>query len=1152
MTKTTSGLFFFMLAGLWAGMALSGQADPLGDGFREPPKDSRPETWFHLIGGNVAKPGLTADLEAISGAGLSGIQLFHGNGKPWPGVEPQVPCLSPQWDDQISHVADECRRLGLRFTMQNCPGWSMSGGPWITPDKAMRQLIWSRTDTTGGKSVTLKLSKPQPSNDAWRDYREVAVMAFPAPSGDEGKPLLPAAVRSNREKLPWAELFAGKLKGKKLQIEPADGPAWVELEFSAPSVLRSIELPSIGQMTARRYFDPGMVIRIEVPTTAGWKEVARREVPRSNWQDGKPLTLALPDITAAKIRLLFDLRYPIVLDSLKLSAAARIDDWEGQAAHTLRSLDVSPAPKQDATAWIAADKIIDLSKNLGGDGELKWDAPAGKWIILRFGNVNSGKRNGPAPPEATGFECDKLAAAGADQHFAGYIGRISGKGGPADQGRLQGLLLDSWECGSQTWTPAMEQEFATRRSYALRNWLPALAGYVVDSHEQSGRFLRDWTATLNDLLVHNYFGRLAARAHERGLKVSFEAATGDVAPGDILQYYSQADFPMCEFWQPNDPHWGGLETKPVIPCASAAHLYGKKRVAAEAFTSTWLRWNEHPFMLKHLADRHFTYGLNHLVFHTYTHNPRLDLVPGTSFGGGIGTPFLRNQTWWKYMPQFTTYLARCQFLLEQGNPVADVLWFLGDDLEQKPRQDSPFPNGLKFDYLNPDAMMNRLTVVDGQLRTPEGIAWNVLWLPKCPRLTPETLARLGELLRAGATVVGEPPRANASLHGGAGADARFTALVKALWGEKPGASGDRKIGAGRLLWGAEIGATLAGLKIEPDVTGTSSATWCHRRTADADIYFVASARDQVLCANLGFRAQGRPEFWDPLTGLSRPVAVFHRQGNHTFIPLDLPAAGSVFVVFRKGQAGGPAVTRLERDGTVLLDAADPTRTDQGAPARVQGLNKSDVVQPWVEQPLAAGEITDGGTTLLAWAPGRYRVMRGDQRLLDTSIDDPQQITAAGPWKLSFPKGWDAPESIALPGLKLWSELDDPAARAFSGSATYSCELAVAALSPGQRAMLDLGQVANIAEVAVNGKTVAILWTAPFRADVTRFLKPGNNQFTVTVTNTWYNRLAYDAGLPEAQRKTWTLSGPSAKTPREEAGLKGPVVLRIGKAVAIPN
>ena len=133
----------------------------------------------------------------------------------------------------------------------------------------------------------------------------------------------------------------------------------------------------------------------------------------------------------------------------------------------------------------------------------------GDWTILRFGHVNTGVKNKPAPPEATGFECDKLSPAGAEQHFAGYIGRLSAPGGPADQGRLQGMLIDSWECFTQTWTPAMEREFADRRGYALRQHLPTLAGYVMEDQHTSERFLRDWRKTISDMLVENYFGRLA-------------------------------------------------------------------------------------------------------------------------------------------------------------------------------------------------------------------------------------------------------------------------------------------------------------------------------------------------------------------------------------------------------------------------------------------------------------------------------------------------------------------------------------------------------------------------------------------------------------------------------------------------------------------
>lgn len=1123
-------------------------ANPLASGFASPPPESRPETWFHLIGGNVAKPGLTADLEAVAGAGLSGIQLFHGQfGGPWPGVTPQIACLSPSWDDMITHTANECRRLGLSFTMQNCPGWAMSGGPWIKPENAMRHLVSSRTDIIGGGDVSQALPTPQPSAEDWRDYRDVAVIAFPTPAGDLGSNLIPLSVRGSDDKQPWAEL----LKGEKDTSVKISKSSWVEVSFAEPTTLRSLELPPVEKLSKRRGFDPGAAVRVQALGPSGLVEVARREIPRSNWQDDQPLILALPDATASTFRITFEIKTPLDITKLCLSSAARVDDWHGQAGYVLRSLDRSPPPNQDPSAWITPASIVDLTKHLGPDGKLTWKAPAGKWTVLRFGHVNTGARNGPAPKEATGFECDKLSKQGADAHFAGYIGRISAPGGPADAGRLQGMVIDSWECHTQTWTPAMEKEFSSLRGYALRPWLPALAGWVVGDHLASQRFLRDWRATLNDLLVSNYYDRLATLGRQRGMKLSFESGPGDVPTGDILQYYGKADIPMCEFWHPNDPHWGGLECKPMLPAVSAAHIYGKKRIAAESFTNIDIKWNEHPFMLKHLADRHFAQGLNHLVFHTYTHNPRLDVVPGTSFGAQIGTPFIRGQTWWPYMPEWTRYLSRCQFMLEQGQPVADVLWYLGDDLDHKPRQEPVFPEGIKFDYLNPDALIHRITVADGLLKTPEGVTWKAIWLPDGIRLTLPSLTRLHDLIQQGATVIGIPSFQNASLSGGTEDDLKFKQLVQQLWGEKSHPTGDRKIGKGRLLWGGGLASTLQQAGVEPDLTGAGAATWCHRRTDDTEIYFIAADRRFPLNANLDFASQGAPELWSPLAGTGQPADFYQNVGRRTLVHLDLPAAGSMFVIFRKGE-NNTSFTRMDRNGETIVDLNDPQRIDKNPPQSAQGLKPGEPLQPDVESPPLSARILDGGKRLLAWQGGTYQLQRAEGSKLEIIVPDLPVIPLAGPWNLSFPKGWDTPESIDLPKPIPWSALSDPATRAFSGSATYTCNVRFEKTDTNTRFMLDLGRVSMIAEVTVNGKPSAILWGPPFRTDITSHLTNGENSISIKVTNTWFNRLAYDASLPENQRKTWTIRGPAANAPLETSGLSGPAQIHVGRIIEIPR
>ena len=170
-------------------------------------------------------------------------------------------------------------------------------------------------------------------------------------------------------------------------------------------------------------------------------------------------------------------------------------------------------------------------------------------------------------------------------------------------------------------------------------------------------------------------------------------------------------------------------------------------------------------MLKPVADANMAEGVTHLVFHTYTHNPQVGfLPPGTSFGGnGIGTPFLRGQTWWPYMHSFTDYLARCSYMFENGRPVSDVLWYLGDEMDHKPDQNAPFPDGFRYDYCNPDALLNRLSVADGRIVTPEGISYSLLWIPENRRMLPETVEAVYRLVKAGATVVGDAPSAPATL-----------------------------------------------------------------------------------------------------------------------------------------------------------------------------------------------------------------------------------------------------------------------------------------------------------------------------------------------------------------------------------------------------
>ena len=867
--------------------------------FRNPPKVYSPETWFHFIGGNVAKSGITADLEAIAHAGLSGIHLFHGQfGGPWPGVAPQIACLSSSWDDAVRYTAEECRRLGLRFTMQNCPGWAMSGGPWIKPSNAMRNLVWSRIDTEGGQ-VDKVLPVPQPSAEEWLDYNDIAVLAFLTPLGDNNEILKPQMVKSDIS-LPWKEFISGENKDAfKLEPSSEEKPHWLEVIFPEQVVLRTVEFSDVQGFNHAWCYEPGVEVTIQAIYPDGTiQQVMKTPMPQASWQSNHPISLACDEAGEAKTyRIKIVNQHEMSLRSLRLFSAARKNNWESEAAWTLRSIvRDSEHPKQSPEAFIKQENILDISAFMDKSGRLKWQAPNGKWTILRIGHVNAGQKNGPAPPEGTGWECDKLSESGPQAQFDGYIGRLNN--GPLNGGLLNGMLMDSWECYTQTWTTEMESEFRNHTGYELKKWIPAVFGYVINDQETTSRFLRDWRGVIGDLFSNRFYGSMSKLAKENGLNIIYETAAGDVFPADIMEYFKHADVPMCEFWHPySDSYVGSINFKPIKPTVSAARLYGKPRVSAEAFTSFDLSWDEHLDMLKEVANQNFIEGVTHLVFHTYTHNPRTDwLPPGTSFGSDIGTPFLRGQTWWKHMPEFTSYLSRLNYLFERGKPVSDVLWYLGDEINHKPNQQVFFPKGFKYDYCNPDVLLNRLSVRDGKIVTPEGLSYRMIWLPDNERMLPETLEKILVLVREGAIIVGDAPKGLATLKGGVEAQTRFDTAVRELWGQN--GENVRTIGKGKVISGITIEDAIKQLNLTPDVTG-GDALWLHRQVEGADWYYVCAPYGNGFRGDLRFNNIGTPEIWNPVTGEIEPAKVVDCDGGRTSIRFDLVRAGSCFVVFCK-------------------------------------------------------------------------------------------------------------------------------------------------------------------------------------------------------------------------------------------------------------
>lgn len=500
----------------------------------------------------------------------------------------------------------------------------------------------------------------------------------------------------------------------------------------------------------------------------------------------------------------------------------------GKSAETREEIPLRAAhPPSPPAATVARDRILDLTPHLDAGGRLTWDVPAGPWTVLRLGHTSTGKDNHPAPIDGRGLECDKLRKEAAEAMFAGLMGKLiaDNKARVGSKGTLVSTHIDSWEVGSQNWTPRFRQEFQRLRGYDPLLLLPVMTGRIVESREVSERFLWDVRMTVHDLLMANYAGHFRELAHQAGLRLSIEAYDG---PSDDMTYAGRADEPMGEFWS-YAPYSGSSWCTEM---ASAAHVYGKRILGAEAFTATDdEKWQAHPGSIKAMGDWAFCEGINRFVFHRYALQPWAEVRPGMSMGPW-GLHYERTQTWWEQSRAWHEYLARCQFLLQQGLFVADLCFLAPETSPQ--RFCSPVKSGLdrpgyNFDGCPPEVVLTRMKVKRGRLVLPDGMSYRLLVLPQVETMTPSLLRRIERLVREGATVVGAPPLKSPSLSGYPGCDAEVQALVSELWGTDPPPAEltERRHGRGRIVWGGAFRPkTVVGPELENPL---GSAQWIWRR-----------------------------------------------------------------------------------------------------------------------------------------------------------------------------------------------------------------------------------------------------------------------------------------------------------------------------------
>ncbi|WP_227340450.1 MULTISPECIES: glycosyl hydrolase [Sphingopyxis] len=1080
---------FFACLPLGSGSAWSAETGPvpsinaLEEEFKTPPPDARPRVWWHWMGGNVTESGISRDLEWMSRIGLGGAQIFN--------VELQTPQIVPptrfgeaRWGDMIRHAVATAQEYGLELAVAASPGWSETGGPWVTPAQAMKKLVWSEVEVEGGRTLSIELPSlpdvagPFQNMDAERGAfvhrdaapapryaRDVRVIAFPAPP--DAAIIAPSCVRTSEGIVSAPLLWDGDHSAAMIVDTQADRSASLVYCFDAPVTARSATL-SIRLPADYPGAPPPPSPELQVSDDGkDYRSIGRFDLvaPQNSitfdQASGRYFRLQWPDLRGvvdARGRPMAT-RIPVV--EFSLSASPRIHRFEEKAGFAVGvDLVDAPTPAVAMRDVVALSSVVDISDKLTAGGRIEWHAPPGRWIIQRFGWSLTGSMNGPAPAAATGLEVDKLDPRHVRSYLDQYAGHfpvpMGGKG-------IGALMLDSYEAGAQNWTDNMLAEFVRRNGYPLENWLPALTGRIVASASQSDRVLWDFRRTLGALMSEAHYGAIAAYARENGIKLYSEAHESHRAfIGDGIDAKRHADVPMSAIWveRPAAPFKADIRES-----ASVAHVYGQALVAAESFTAAGNAYGFDPASLKATADIALASGLNQFVIHTSVHQPAEE-KPGLGLGP-FGQWFTRHETWADNAKPWIDYLARSSHLLQQGVFQADIAYFYGEDSNVTTKFGKRLPDipaGYAYDFVNAHGLNNALRMADGKLVSDGGTAYRLLVIdPDVQWMSLETLRRIATLVEQGLVLVGDRPNGTPSA---ADDSEEFQRLADRLWPADRRAShaSTRNIFCGRCLEQA-----LGELALGPDVLAVSGEVdFVHRKLRDGDIYFVRETRGEDAGHAISFRRSGMvPEVWDAVSGRIYR-AEFRDDGKITTVSLPLGPSESAFVLFRPfpGDRQRPRLPSGELRNVVSID----------------------------------GEWT------LRWGD---REIRLDQGLFD----------------------WTASEDIDL--------------RHYSGKATYNISFTLPDDWPGKggRAVIDLGKLGNLARVRLNGEDLGGAWNPPYRIDTSGALRKGENVLEVDITNLWRNRMIADAGVDSDRRRTWASHAPfAADMPLQSSGLLGPVRL----------
>lgn len=1117
-------------------------SDPLAAGFQTPPDSAKLWAYWWWLNGNVTQESITRDLEGMKAKGFGGAIIFDADGSSQDGNirAPEGPMFgTDEWRKLYKHTLKEADRLGLTLSLNIQSGWNF-GAPFIKPEHAAKLVTFSETTVSGPGKVEIELPRPNAFKNTGF-YRDVTVLAIPDKKTDVTKVTVSASASSSQKEFP-----------PTLAIDGNTATYWVS-EGNSPEKPVSKQSPQFLTLTFENnvsadgvmilgrsgYGPKDCELAFSKDNGKTWSPLC--EISCKNDAEAKA-TFSRTEAKQFRLKInsSYDPSHPNNPRNAQIAEIAMLDGNEilgvpKQQGNRLKDYNVKIAdreagfsvpnclpmmldePMTPGEEDAKVGDVLIIGDKMNADGKLVWDVPEGNWTVIRFGYTQSGSHVSTASGKWQGYTLDYLDPEAFVMYWDTAIQPLIDDAGPLAGKTLRYLHTDSWEAGGMNWSKNFIDEFKKRRGYDPTPYLPIVAGKILDNREISNRFLNDYRRTIADCIRDNHYALMQKLAAKYGIGIHPESGGPHGGPFDSLQLLGLCDIPMSEYWSWSPRHRVGDVNRFFLKQpATAAHTYGRRIVAAEGFTNIGMHWQESfSDNLKPSFDQALCEGMNLLVWHAFTCSPKEMGLPGQEYFAG--THFNTNNFTFAKSDDFLKYINRSQFLLQQGLFAADVLEFYGENspnfTQMKWGNTAQSLPGYDYDVATEEVMLHRVSVKDGVITLADGTNYKVLVLPNRTSISDAVLKKLsGWVIDDGLTVIGPKPTRITGLVGAPQADVDVRAMADKLWGNATEESGIRNVGKGRVAWGMTSRELLHKDNVPVDFERISGSN----KEPRVDSIHRVLYKNQTAKINL------------------KPFAQFSAKDINT-TPADLPSGVDAHIYYVANLSANPDTMQCAFRVTGKQPELWNSLTGEVRQAKAFRQENGRTILPL--------EFAGHGSIFVIFRNDIPANARGTADSNAPTVIAEQEIT--GNWNVAFDENWGAPKQIVFEKLIPWNQHENDGIKYYSGIATYTKTFDVPAkmLDGKSRIVLQFGNVSEMGEVKLNGKSCGIAWAKPYQVDVTSALKPGENQLQIEVANHWANRVIGDAALPESERKTKTnILRLTKETPLIDSGLTGPVTL----------